>query len=193
MILSFKTLGPAGTPTDFVLRIWDGLILNKLATQEEKETWTRGLISVYAEYAALGDASREACAKIHTIRADSHNRWKAGMPIHFVINNRTPQRKQFAPVIFCVSTQKIRIEKELIDPNLPSKSKTWNIKKFHLYIDGKPYINPSPRHGYDEDAVEYLANNDGFMFDWQFMNWWPEGTFEGKIIHWTNFTYNANH
>lgn len=30
---------------------------------------------------------------------------------------------------------------------------------------------------------------DGFRFDWMFMRWWPEGVFEGKIIHWTNFRY----
>lgn len=189
MILSHDN---SGTPTDFVLRIWDGLLLNKLATQEEKEVWTKGLISVWSEVVATDEGPRDNYAKIHTIRTDPHDRWKAGMPIHFVVNNRTPQRRQFAPVLPCVSTQKIRIEKELKNLNQAKGNKAWNIKKFHIYIDGKPYKDPSPIYGYNEDAVEYLSQNDGFLYDWQFMDWWPVGVFEGKIIHWTNLRYNAD-
>lgn len=42
--------------------------------------------------------------KLHTIRKDKANRWKPGMDIHMVINNRTPNRYQFVPVVKCVST-----------------------------------------------------------------------------------------
>src|ERR1700730_6432384 len=48
--------------------------------------------------------------KHHTIRKDEHNRWKAGMNIHFAINNRTPNYFQFAPVIKCVSVQTFEIK-----------------------------------------------------------------------------------
>lgn len=185
MTLSFKTHNQDGSPTDFVLRIWDGLILNGLATQEEKEVWTKGLISVWSEVVATEEGSRDNYAKIHSIRADPHDRWKAGMPIHFVINNRRPDRIQFAPVIPCVSVQKIRIEKELIYPPNP---KIYPIKKFHMWIDDQPFGHIDGI--YDDDKVEYISQQDGFLFDFLFIDWWPIGVFEGKIIHWTNFRYN---
>ena len=47
--------------------------------------------------------------KIHTIRQDEKNKWKAGNLIHFVINNRTKYRYQFAPVIKCTNIQHIEI------------------------------------------------------------------------------------
>src|SRR5690606_11025412 len=48
-------------------------------------------------------------AKHHTIRADEKDRWKPGRDIHFVINNRSKNQFQFAPVIKCVSTQRVFI------------------------------------------------------------------------------------
>src|SRR5699024_11014489 len=48
--------------------------------------------------------------KIHTIRHDGKNRWKTGNKIHMVINNRTKDRFQFAPVLECKSVQKIEIK-----------------------------------------------------------------------------------
>ena len=190
MILSFKTKFEDQTQTQFVRRIWDGLLLNGLATQEQFQEYSQKWNWWWWSIPVEEDWEKEVYAKIHTIRHDPHDRWKVGMSIHFTINNRRPDRLQFAPVIPCVSVQKIRIEKELINSNPTDKS--WNIKKFHFWIDGQPYGNHSSRYGYDEDIVEYISQHDGFMFDSQFMNWWPEGTFEGKIIHWTNFRYNAD-
>lgn len=189
MTLSFKTKLEDQTETKFVQRIWDGLLYNGLATEEQ-----------FREYSSKFDWwwwsitddqwDRQNFAKIHTLREDKADRWKAGMPIHFVINNRRPDRLQFAPVLPCVSTQKIRIEKESIDPTLPKgMASGWNIKNFKVWIDDKHYTKPI---GYDEDKVEFLAHQDGFMFDHQFIDWWPEGVWKGKIIHWTNFRYNAH-
>jgi hypothetical protein len=48
--------------------------------------------------------------KIHTIRTDYPHKWKSGNKIHFVINNRTKNRFQFAPVIPCTRTQDIQID-----------------------------------------------------------------------------------
>lgn len=186
MTLSFQTKMKDQTQTNFVQRIWDGLLLNDLATEEQ-----------FKEYAAKfdwwywpireDDTDRRIAAKIHTIREDKNDRWKIGMPIHFVINNRRPDRLQFAPVIQCVSTQRIRIEKELIDPSLPKDYKGWNIKKFDVWIDGDPF--PSITPDYNGDLIELLAHQDGFLFEPQFVAWWPVGVFEGKIIHWTNYRY----
>src|SRR5699024_2081987 len=49
--------------------------------------------------------------KIHTIRHDEKDRWKPGMKIHPIINNRTKNRFQFAPVVECQSVQKIKIKR----------------------------------------------------------------------------------
>lgn len=186
MTLSFKTKDENGHPTDFVARIWDGLILYGLGTQEERDALIKAnLISVY-RFLGEEDWQRDAYAKIHTIREDKHDRWKAGMMIDFVVNNRTPQRRVFAPRLQCISTQKIRIEKEIFNPKLYSK--VWNLKRFQIWIDNEPFGD----HGslpYDEDAVEYIAHHDGFQFDLEFMDWWPAGEWEGKIIHWTPFRY----
>jgi len=106
--------------------------------------------------------------KLHTIREDKKNLWKAGNDIHFVINNRTPQRFQFAPVVKCVSTQRIEILHGL-------KSD----KQAFVAVDGKTL------HISD---IKRLAINDGFDSVDDFFAWFKED-FKGKIIHWTNLKY----
>lgn len=150
----------------FAHRIWAGLIANKLVSD-----------TAHAEYLAAcrqkigkiweGDESIDT-AKIHTIRADTKNRWRKGRNIHFAMNCRQPTYFQFAPVIPCVSTQQIVITKE---------SGT-----FEVFIDELPCKL--------EDIIE-LSYNDGFdnvkeMFDY----FGQYERFEGKIIHWTNKVYH---
>jgi len=101
------------------------------------------------------------CPKVHTIRKDKKNRWKAGCNIHFVINNRTPNRFQFAPVLPVVATQHIVIQEK----------KVWVDARF-----------------LGESEIETLAKNDGFNSINDFFQWF-NGDFEGKIIHWTNILY----
>lgn len=78
----------------------------------------------------------------------------------------------------------------MLHPRL--KSKVWNLKRFQIWIDNQPFGNHSSLP-YDEDAVEYIAHHDGFPFDWNFIDWWPVGEWEGKIIHWTNFRYEKTY
>ena len=47
--------------------------------------------------------------KRHTIREDKKDRWKVGAKIHMVINNRTKDRLQFAPILEVKAIQKIKI------------------------------------------------------------------------------------
>tara|TARA_R110002126_G_scaffold291063_2_gene450238 strand:+ start:37220 stop:37729 length:510 start_codon:yes stop_codon:yes gene_type:complete len=110
--------------------------------------------------------------KRHTIRQDKSNRWKAGNKIHPVINNRTPQRFQFAPTIKCVSTQDIEI--------------VWNYNNSSqkeqqpgVFIDGKEI---------DFETLINLAKNDGFDTVIDFLQYF-DTNFTGKIIHWTNLKY----
>jgi hypothetical protein len=114
--------------------------------------------------------------KVHTIREDKLDRWKTGMDIHLTINNRTKQRFQFAPRIKVFSTQKIIIEKSML-PMLGNNSPSEVIS---IKVDGKNF----------DDNADFIASNDGFHHNRNlFFDFWPEGRFEGKIIHWTPLKY----
>lgn len=114
----------------------------------------------------------ECSPKLHTIREDSKNRWKAGNDIHFVINNRTKYRLQFMPVLKCISTQSIVIsydedqcEKDCMEPSIRIDGR---LLKLH--------------------EVESLAVNDGFNTVEDFFKYF-NSDFTGKIIHWTKMKY----
>lgn len=122
-------------------------------------------------------------AKKHTIRADEKDLWKVGRNIHFIINNRTSNRKQFAPLTPVISTQKIEMNNR------------FGYSSFEVLIDGK--IFAQRHYGNDKDVnyqgLEELAINDGFdcvadfvkYFESQMIN----GIFKGKLIHWTDILY----
>lgn len=118
--------------------------------------------------------------KLHTIREDPHNRWKVGMKIHPVINNRTKDRLQFAPTIVCTEVQYIRI--------------VWTDGLPVVHIgDTKESVMPwywdfNEEDGYGLDQMKMLAQNDGFDSVEQFF-WWFNSDFTRKIIHWTDFKY----
>lgn len=103
--------------------------------------------------------------KLHTIRTDEHDRWNAGMNIHFVINGRTKNRFQFAPVMQCVSVQEIEIE----------YVNDW----LTIRIDGR-YLKLNEKLS--------LAQNDGFDSIEHFKKYFKKD-FKGKIIHWTDLKY----
>lgn len=123
-------------------------------------------------WTTMPDGTKESSSwrsmpKLHTIREDSSNRWRAGMDIHFVINNRTKNRFQFAPVVNCVSIQNIEIKyfKTFVYPE--------------VIIDGKmmSYL-----------ALGDVAINDGFDSVDDFFAYFNKD-FKGKIIHWTDLRY----
>lgn len=113
--------------------------------------------------------------KFHTIREDKGNRWKAERDIQLVINNRTKNRYQFAPVIPCVSVQPIKIEYDPKDPVFPNVNvlvSTGNnsYKLLGIY------------------SITQLALNDGFDTVEDFFAWFNKDC-TAKIIHWTNLRY----
>ena len=108
--------------------------------------------------------------KLHTIRSDPKNRWKAGNKIHFVINNRTKDRFQFAPVLECKSVQNIRIRHSLI-PYPPG-----------VFVGDNLMYRLAP------EEIEDLARNDGFNSVEDFFKWFDKD-FDGKIIHWHENKY----
>lgn len=109
--------------------------------------------------------------KIHTIREDKADRWKAGNDIHFVINSRTKNRFQFAPVVLCVSVQEIEIK------HIPFGK---NGNRFsQIYVDG---------NAINQEGEKIIALNDGFPSVEAFFQYFKED-FIGKIIHWTDLKY----
>lgn len=164
MNLAFSTKFDNGDPTFFVEKIWESIYTQKAGNQELLNgCYDRGFTGVMK--------NGQHYPKIHTIRQDKKNRWKEGNKIHFVINNRTPQRYQFAPVVLCERIQQIRM--------------TVDGPFFHIAIDGKPL---------DMDQKRMLAMNDGFNLYRDFLSWFrprveKDGPFVGKLIHWTGFKY----
>lgn len=171
MTLPFQTKWPsrmrelAGQPNYFVERIWRSL--------KEEEIVSHSKYWMYQDdhLSKLGRAWDDGLflkPKHHTIRYDSHNRWKPGMKIHPVINNRTKNRFQFAPVLECVSVQEILI-------------------KYRSYMD-YPDVYIDGQNAWKNRQIAELAINDGFPSIGHFFQYFNED-FKGKIIHWTDLKY----
>jgi hypothetical protein len=167
MTLSFKT-SIGGQHTHFVEKIWTGFNLGEggyqLSFNERQEWQTKCVISSNLNPSLLAKVG----IKIHTIRADPQNRWRVGMPIHFVVNNRTPQRFQFAPALPVRAIQTIKIR--------------WyeDHQKIDVLVDNLPL---------DRHQILTLAKNDGFENICDFANYFSSD-FDGIIIHWTDFVYS---
>jgi len=156
-------------PTYFVEKIQEGLLKNNLITLDS-------FLDIRHSYFSKNNIENwnfnDIPEKIHTIREDNNNRWKAGNLIHFVINNRTPNRYQFAPVLKCVSTQKVVI-KYFYNP----ETEAFDLPT--VFIDTEPMFY---------DQLKELAINDGFENTEAFFNYFNKD-WKGKIIHWTDKKY----
>lgn len=178
MTLSFSTKWPegmgvlTGKPNYFVEKIWQSLPADEAS---ESDFFITGKIHEHYDFDT--EKAYEVSPKLHTIRIDTSGRWKAGMDIHPVINNRTKDRFQFAPTIKCVSVQSIEIKFEF-----PHTS---------ILIDGELIR--------DHKATQ-LSVNDGFNSLEEFFYYFYisseiikgkiyERHFKGKIIHWTDLKY----
>lgn len=105
-------------------------------------------------------------SKIHSIREDKNNRWKAGRIIHFATGVRTKHYHQFK-LDTCKSVQSIEI---VWDETLDMLS---------IKIDGKKISNSD---------IMRLAYCDGFDHMKDFESWFKL-PFKGQIIHWTRHIY----
>ena len=117
--------------------------------------------------------------KIHTIREDTPNRWKAGDKIHFATGVRTKNYECFKEGE-CKLVQRIEI------------------KHHHTFveikIDGNPYGEIQTNKIQYQLALADMYNiltfirNDGFSRVDDFLAFFHTD-FTGKIIHWTDLTY----
>jgi len=183
MTLSYQT-EINGVPTNFIEKIWRSLLntdSNLIYTYWDKlynfethyshdlalQKWHRmpdGILNKHGEYTP----------KDHTIREDKKNRFKPGTILHSKIWTGTPYRSntfQFAPIIKCVSTQKIEIK--YTDPD------GFKLTLPIIYIDDVWIPG---------DDVSELAARDGFNSVLEFYNYFNKD-YTGKIIHWTNKKY----
>jgi hypothetical protein len=170
MTLSFTTK-INGQPNYFPEKIIAGLDLY----DHRKMTLNDGLAEVLEPtdtefYSGACNPLFDHKPKLHTIRLDPKNRWKAGMDIHMVIKNRTPDRFQFAPVVKCNSTQ-------ILGVHYPKNG----IGKPEVQVDNM-------LHKYDSSLVKQLAINDGFDSIEDFFAYFNKD-FTGKLIHWTALKY----
>lgn len=165
MTLAFR-LYLNGTPTHFPYKILNGLVNEELIKVSE---YRKCVKEVYTDEEIIVLSFED---KIHTIREDNKNKWKAGNLIHFVINNRTENRYQFAPVVKCVSTQEIIIHK-------------WYNKKTDKYDIPMVFIDDNEL---TKLQIKELAINDGFESVAAFFEYFNT-SFKGKIIHWTDKKY----
>ncbi|NYJ27537.1 hypothetical protein [Allomuricauda sp. ARW1Y1] len=174
MTLAFSTKLKDGTPNYFpqkIIKGWRTDIWNKAASFSACNGKHGCDYINSSDYEDLNP-------KKHTIRDDKKNRWKVGNLIHPVINNRTPERFQFAPITKCTGVQKIEIS-HFSD-------------HVEFIIDDKFFGNVF-HHGLDmvyeyHNCIRELAVNDGFDSIEQFLKWFDKD-FTGKIIHWTDLKY----
>lgn len=167
MTLSF-TQTIDGLPNYFIEKIWEGL------PEKDIDVYDLIVMDYRIKFGCEWDGKNfiHHLPKIHTIRANRHSKWRAGMDIHFVINNRQKNRFQFAPVVKCISVQEIWILK-------------FNEDLFGVKVDGNMLTAAE---------VETLAVNDGFDNANDFYAYFFKTSpyvvnFYGKIIHWTDKRY----
>lgn len=192
MILSFKTK-INGKPSYFPEKIITGLLqYDFISFDRAKELFqpqilTKIIPEAYqtneiksAKVFNIGfDNTKFYNPKIHTIRKDDKNRWKAGTTIDFFINARQKDMFRFAPKIPVVSVQKI----EIVYSEFQENGKLFKLPA--VWIDGKLHYDFI---GSLKENMRSIAINDGFENIEDFFAYFNED-FEGKIIHWTDFKY----
>lgn len=192
MTLSFSTHWADGSPNYFVRKIWEGICQidnwffyqthNITANYIKEVEQTQPFPNVRTKD-IFGDFSDKPLhPKLHTLREDKKDRWKAGNKIHPVIHNRTPNRFQFAPTMECKSVQNVFISQIHQNGHLTRT----------VIIDRELFWHELSHDKHFENMNQFVKN-DGFedidsFFEFFFPNG-EEGEKQLKLIHWTNLQY----
>lgn len=173
MTLSFTTKWPAkmgdlaGQSNNFVQKIWNGLI-SDLGDELDNVLYQERHRNKFGDY---WQPEADLPPKLHTIRKDPHNRWKPGMKIHPVINNRSKDRFQFAPTVICTDVQHV---------NFGTKHDAIVVTNF----DG------SFSNVIQGDDLDTFAKTDGFPDADAILRWFYEDRgMKLSLIHWTDLRY----
>lgn len=183
-----KYMGMQDEKTYFIEKIWTGFYKNGIVGPLERTTFDNQCKEKFGAFWDGWYTPESTCEKIHTIRHDESERWKPGMDIHFVINSRTKDRFQFAPVVKCTSVQTIEIScanhlsinDEYVSyyGEIELYGEKWGYA-LNVKIDGRQV---------GSIEVETLAKNDGFDSVYDFYKYFDK-EFKGRLIHWTNLRY----
>jgi len=148
-------------------------------------------IGSYAGKSITGTAITGYTKKLHTLRLDEHNRWKADMSIQMVY--RGPKysikdhfNKGIPELERCVSIQKVEIR--YLTPEEIKSSRGTTYYDPIIKIDGKFF-----------DRLDTLARNDGFSGyemkgkyiddpSYSFLKYFNKSV-TMKLIHWTDLRY----
>lgn len=183
-----KSMAMQDDKTYFIEKIWSGFYKNGIVGPLERITFDNEYKERFGNYWDAWYTPEKTSPKIHTIRHDESERWKPGMDIHFVINSRTKDRFQFAPVVKCISVQKIKIvNSERLSMNDPRISFSGVTKLCGLDWHYSLIVEIDDRKLNSEEVIS-LARNDGFESVWEFFKYFKDG-FVGRLIHWTNLRY----
>lgn len=168
MILPFSTQ-INGKPTYFVEKIWETIL------QKGIEIRLHDFIDFGRKALPKNYKVGTHKPKLHTIRDDKNDRWKAGNKIDFFINCRQPNMFRFAPVLPVVSTQKVLMS-------------YYHSDIIQISIDDRELFSYTER-------LEF-ALNDGFDSWEDFFNYFypkikvaPKEIYTSKLIHWTDLRY----
>jgi hypothetical protein len=177
MQLSFKTQ-INNNPTYFIENIWNGLLKNQISTISEYQNYRFKYNDVYKKDWDEHDDYSLNIPKLHTIREDKKDRWKAGNLIHPVIKpkGRFSAGFQFAPTFPCVSVQHIKIWWQFSNEAtifIRTDNQSDNVPNYKILKSGE---------------IERLAINDGFETVKDFFNYFNKD-FTGKIIHFSDLRY----
>jgi hypothetical protein len=169
MILPLMTNWPDGSKTYFIDKIWNSIYGLHIYEEEEFDYQYNLYLNAYTDkFGKEWEINQSQLnPKQHTIRLGY--RWKVGDNIHMFIHSRSKKMFRFAPVIKCISTQQIIIQKKSEDPEL-----------IDIRIDGR-YI-------YFEERQK-LSINDGFEHLNNFYHYFNKPCFKGQIVHWTSLKY----
>lgn len=173
MNLAFKTQID-GKPTYFPEKILRSL-------QENCEIDIVPYLKELAKHTDLSDSTADLIPKDHTFRLDSKNRWKEDNNIHYIINNRTPERFQFAPVMKVTCIQFFEFKHVLGFERLPRliiRNRSGHIIRS---------LHPDNHFEYLTE-IDNIAKRDGFPSWDEFLGYFREDC-SGKIIHWTHNSY----
>ena len=195
MILGFSTRFPKGSgrltgqPTYFVEKViaclhfdlMSGSILNDFLQDASKQLKYKSKQEFIDKIISLKNNTKK-----HTIRGDKKGRWILGRLIDFFIGVRTKSMFRFAPKVPVISTQEISIKhyEKYVCIGVENKDME-GVTTLCFYHKTK--------EGYKQcwngtNLIERIALNDGFDSVDDFFEWFIED-FKGKIIHWTELTY----
>jgi hypothetical protein len=166
-----KSMAMQDDKTYYIEKIWTGFYKNGIIEPLGRIYFDNEYKERFGKFWDAWYTPHSTTPKIHTIRRDENERWKPGMDIHFVINSRTKDRFQFAPVVKCTSVQQIEI--------VHRKSETHHLSWVDIKVDGRLL-------SYSE--AKTLLVNDGFESIGDFLNYFNKD-FKGRLIHWTNLSY----